>query len=220
MNSRAGSGHQKSGKLSTARGELATRSAKVPSNQGVDPTRHYRQVPEHVRSDAHRVRLADHRAHPCRITRSQRARDGARHLLQTQSAANPARQSGEHFDDLFIPAPGNVLIVADYASMEMRAAAYVSGEPAMTRAFEEGQDLHSITAARMLGITPDQVSKARTESRETREFRRDLWHGRADVGRVGVARIISLFWTVYEAERWLQPSLRLIRSSPLARREL
>ena len=42
-----------------------------------------------------------------------------------------------------------VLVVADYSSMELRAAAYISGDHAMTEAFEQGLDLHKITASRM-----------------------------------------------------------------------
>ena len=43
---------------------------------------------------------------------------------------------------------GCVFVVADYSSMELRAAAYISRDTAMTKAFEEGRDLHRITAAR------------------------------------------------------------------------
>ena len=74
------------------------------------------------------------------------------------------------FRTLFIPAQGHVLIVADYASMELRAAAFVSGDPVMTRAFEEGQDLHNITAARMLNTTPDQVSKEERQGAKNVNF--------------------------------------------------
>ena len=93
------------------------------------------------------------------------------------------------FRALFIPAQGHVLIVADYASMELRAAAFVSGDPVMTRAFEEGQDLHNITAARMLSTTPDQVSKEERQRREERELRRDLRHRRKDIGCDGVEQL-------------------------------
>ena len=67
---------------------------------------------------------------------------------------------------LFIPEPGNVLVVADYASMELRAAAYISGDVEMTKAFENGVDLHRLTAARMAGkavadITPEERKSAK-----------------------------------------------------------
>ena len=55
------------------------------------------------------------------------------------------------FRALFVPELDYVLIVADYAMMEMRAAAYISGDRAMTEAFEQGIDLHKLTAARMIG---------------------------------------------------------------------
>ena len=55
------------------------------------------------------------------------------------------------FRALFVPEPGNVFVIADYASMEMRAAAYISGDIAMSEAFEQGLDLHRLTASRMTG---------------------------------------------------------------------
>jgi DNA polymerase-1 len=62
------------------------------------------------------------------------------------------------FRALFKPDPGNALIVADYASMELRAAAHISGDAVMTAAFEKGQDLHLITAAQMVGKAPEEVT--------------------------------------------------------------
>ena len=64
----------------------------------------------------------------------------------------------KRFRALFVPAPGNILAVADYSSMELRAAAYISGDPAMTAAFERGDDLHRITAAKMTGKDPADVT--------------------------------------------------------------
>ena len=63
------------------------------------------------------------------------------------------------FRSLFVAEPGHVLICADYTAMELRAAAHIFGDKAMTRAFENGEDLHAITAARMLHKDPRDVSK-------------------------------------------------------------
>jgi DNA polymerase-1 len=52
------------------------------------------------------------------------------------------------FRALFIHEPGHVLVVADYSSMELRAAAHISGDRAMAEVFEQGLDLHKITASR------------------------------------------------------------------------
>ena len=62
------------------------------------------------------------------------------------------------FRALFVPEPGYVFVVADYSSMELRAAAYISGDHAMTEAFEQGLDLHRLTAARMTGKDPAEVT--------------------------------------------------------------
>ena len=58
----------------------------------------------------------------------------------------------------FKPEPGHVFVVADYSSMELRAAAHISGDVAMREAFENGLDLHKITAARMTGKALDDVT--------------------------------------------------------------
>jgi DNA polymerase-1 len=64
----------------------------------------------------------------------------------------------KRFRSLFVPDPRNVLVVADYASMELRAAAHISGDPAMTQAFERGDDMHRITAGKMSGKAPEDVT--------------------------------------------------------------
>ena len=62
------------------------------------------------------------------------------------------------FRALFIPGPGCVCVVADYNSMELRAAAHISGDRAMTSAFEQGLNLHRLTAAQMTGKAPAEVT--------------------------------------------------------------
>ena len=64
----------------------------------------------------------------------------------------------KRFRALFVSPPGRVLIAADYNSMELRAAAYISGDLAMTAVFERGDDMHRLAAARMTGQRPEDVS--------------------------------------------------------------
>jgi DNA polymerase-1 len=60
----------------------------------------------------------------------------------------PARNAeGKMVRELFVARPGYTLVVADYAMMELRMAAHFSGDEAMLTAFEEGLDLHTLTAA-------------------------------------------------------------------------
>jgi DNA polymerase-1 len=60
----------------------------------------------------------------------------------------------------FVAPPGHKLIIADYSQIELRAAAYLSGEEAMLAAFREGKDLHVQTAAVVLKKKkPEEVTK-------------------------------------------------------------
>ena len=57
------------------------------------------------------------------------------------------------FRKLFIAEPGHVLVGADYNSMELRAAAEISGDEVMRDAFRRGDDLHEMTAMQVTGKT-------------------------------------------------------------------
>jgi DNA polymerase I-like protein with 3'-5' exonuclease and polymerase domains len=48
--------------------------------------------------------------------------------------------------------PSRVLIKADYSQIELRIAAKVSGDEALLEAYHRGEDLHTLTARRVLGI--------------------------------------------------------------------
>jgi DNA polymerase-1 len=59
--------------------------------------------------------------------------------------------------------PGNCIVKADYSQIELRIAAVIAQDMAMLAAYQAGQDLHTTTAARLLGATPEQVT---SESRQ------------------------------------------------------
>jgi P4 family phage/plasmid primase-like protien len=52
------------------------------------------------------------------------------------------------------PGPGRVLVKADYAQIELRIAAQLTGDRALLAAFRAGEDLHFATAGAVLGRTP------------------------------------------------------------------
>ncbi len=66
----------------------------------------------------------------------------------------------EEFRKLFIPSDGHLLISGDWSAIELRIMASLSGDPTMLKAFAEGQDLHRITASKISGKAPDQITKA------------------------------------------------------------
>ena len=58
----------------------------------------------------------------------------------------------------FTAPPGRVLVKADYSQVELRIAAKVANERAMLEAYVRGDDLHILTARRLVGR--DEVTKA------------------------------------------------------------
>jgi DNA polymerase I len=51
------------------------------------------------------------------------------------------------------------LVVADYAQMELRLAAAEAEDELMISAFQQGLDLHTVTAMQIYGVTEDEVTK-------------------------------------------------------------
>jgi DNA polymerase I len=81
------------------------------------------------------------------------------------SSADPNLQNipirsaeGRRIREAFIAEPGCVLVSADYSQIELRIMAHLSGDPGMVNAFMNDADIHTNTAAEVLGLTPDQVS--------------------------------------------------------------
>src|SRR5690606_628426 len=59
----------------------------------------------------------------------------------------------------FVPRPGYVFISADYSQFELRLAAALSGDEDMIEAFNDDQDIHVLTAAAVMNVNPDEVTK-------------------------------------------------------------
>ncbi len=51
-----------------------------------------------------------------------------------------------------------VLLSADYSQIELRVLAHVTGEPVLREAFQEGEDVHTLAAARLYGVPPEEVT--------------------------------------------------------------
>ena len=66
--------------------------------------------------------------------------------------------TGREIRKAFVAPRGFRLVVADYSQIELRILAHLSGDAALIQAFEEKQDIHRATAARIFGVAPDLVS--------------------------------------------------------------
>lgn len=65
---------------------------------------------------------------------------------------------GSKMREMFVAAPGHVLVDADYSQIELRLLAHISGDTAMQQAFLSGEDFHTVTAARVFHVPQDQVT--------------------------------------------------------------
>jgi DNA polymerase-1 len=66
-------------------------------------------------------------------------------------------EEGRRFRRAFIPAKGFELLVADYNQIELRVIAHLAQDPGLVEAFRTGQDIHTLTAARVFGDDPEHV---------------------------------------------------------------
>jgi len=89
-------------------------------------------------------------------------------------------ERGQEIRKAFVPrGSGYLLLSADYSQIELRIIAALSREPGLLEAFKTGADVHTATAARVFGISRDQV---------TPEMRR-----KAKMVNYGIAYGISAF---------------------------
>ena len=65
---------------------------------------------------------------------------------------------GAEIRKMFIPAPGNVLVDADYSQIELRVLAHIAQDSVMQQAFISGVDIHTATAAQVFGVSVDEVT--------------------------------------------------------------
>jgi DNA polymerase I len=82
------------------------------------------------------------------------------------SSSNPNLQNipvktdlGREIRAAFVPREGWKLIVADYSQIELRLMAHMSRDPVLVEAFRNNEDIHTRTAAEVMGVPPMLVSR-------------------------------------------------------------
>jgi DNA polymerase-1 len=77
---------------------------------------------------------------------------------------------GQQIRGAFVSGEGKKIISADYSQIELRLIAEISGEDNMIKAFQDGEDIHASTAAKLFKIPLDEVSKTQRSQAKTVNF--------------------------------------------------
>ncbi|NNF02908.1 MAG: DNA polymerase I, partial [Rhodothermales bacterium] len=98
------------------------------------------------------------------------------------SSSNPNLQNipirtkrGREIRRAFVADEGCVLLSADYAQIELRILAALSGDKALIEAFRSGEDIHRSTAAHVFGLDRDEVT--RDQRRKAKEVNYGIPYG-------------------------------------------
>jgi DNA polymerase-1 len=78
------------------------------------------------------------------------------------ACSHPNIQQIPHEDEFrrcFVAEEGYTFVIADYSQIELRILAEVSGDEGFVTAFQNGDDLHRVTAATMFGVGMEEVTK-------------------------------------------------------------
>ncbi len=79
-------------------------------------------------------------------------------------------EEGRKMRDGFVASDGYVFVSADYSQIDLRCVAHASGDKTMIKAFNEGADIHTTTAATVMGKNPEEITKIERASAKELNF--------------------------------------------------
>ena len=77
---------------------------------------------------------------------------------------------GAQLRKMFVAPAGKVLVDADYSQIELRLLAHMAGDQAMIDGFNSGDDIHTITASQVFGVSPEEVTPLMRRSAKAVNF--------------------------------------------------
>jgi DNA polymerase-1 len=78
---------------------------------------------------------------------------------------------GQEVRKAFIPRDDNhILMAADYSQIELRIIAALSKDPTMVKAFQNNEDIHAATAARVFNVPLEEVTREQRSNAKTVNF--------------------------------------------------
>ena len=128
-------------------------------------------------------------------------------------------EMGRELRRAFIPrSPEFTLMAADYSQVELRVMAALSGDPAMIEAFKNDLDIHTATAARVFGVSLDDVLPEMRRTAKMVNF--GIIYGisafglsqRLGIGRSEASEIITTYFEQYPAiKQFMEDTIESVR---------
>ncbi|MEJ2611254.1 MAG: DNA polymerase I [Candidatus Thiodiazotropha sp.] len=120
------------------------------------------KLPEMVNADTGRVHTSYHQA----VAATGRLSSSEPNLQNIPVR----REEGRRIRQAFVPQQGWKMLAADYSQIELRIMAHLSQDKGLLKAFSEGKDIHSATAAEVFGVDLDLVSGDQRRSAKAINF--------------------------------------------------
>ncbi|MFD2165705.1 DNA polymerase I [Thalassotalea euphylliae] len=98
-------------------------------------------------------------------------------------------EEGRKIRQAFVAPEGYKIVAIDYSQIELRIMAHLSDDPGLVKAFSEGKDVHSATAAEIFGVDVESVTSDMRRSAKAINF--GLIYGMSAFGlakQIGVGR--------------------------------
>ena len=147
------------------------------------------------------------------------------------SSNNPNMQNipvrderGREIRKTFVPGDGAILLSADYSQIELRLMAHLSGDASMIADFMSGSDIHAATAAKIFGISEEDVTREMRSRAKTANF--GIIYGissyglseRLTISRHDAKELIDGYFRSYPGvKEFMDRSIEMARSEGLVR---
>ena len=110
---------------------------------------------------------------------------------------------GREIRAAFVAEKGKILLSADYSQIELRVMAHFSGDPVLTDAFRNGEDIHARTAQEVFGVGP--MAQNAEHRRAAKAINFGIIYGlsafglaqQLGIGQKEAAQFISAYFTRY-----------------------
>lgn len=121
-------------------------------------------------------------------------------------------EEGRKIRQAFIAPKGYKIVSADYSQIELRIMAHLSKDQGLLTAFEQGKDIHRVTAAEIMGISESEVTSEQRRNAKAVNF--GLIYGMSAFGlskQIGIPRKEAQFYMDRYFERY--PSIQTYMES-------